>query len=347
MNNIINFIIDMKRNFFFGLISLLVMALFTQCGGSNTEYTYLKGQVFGTYYSITYLHPKKKDLQNEIEKKLDEFDNSLSTFNPNSIISRINQNDTVVTTDSFFEKMYAMAVRVSDESSGAFDITVAPLVNAWGFGFGNHDHSVAPDLDSIMPYVGYRKIRLEGHRLIKDNEHIMIDASAIAKGQGADVVAALLEEYGSENYMVEIGGEIVCKGMNPKGEKWHIGIDKPLDEPGEEGSEFQTILAITDVGLATSGNYRQFYIKDGKKYAHTIEPRTGYPVQHNLLSATVIAPTCMQADAYATAFLVLGVDSSLQICNKHTEMECYLIYTDEQGVMQTAFSKGFEKYFAE
>lgn len=340
----------MKRKTLYSLIVLSLTVLFTQCD-SNTEYLYVKGQVFGTYYSITYLHPKKKNLEKEIEKKFKKFDNSLSTFNSNSIISRINQNDTTVKTDSFFEEMYSMAVRVSDESNGAFDITVAPLVNAWGFGFGNHDHSVSPDLDTIMPYIGYRKIRLENHRLIKNHKRMMIDASAIAKGQGSDVIAALLEENGCENYMVEIGGEIACKGANPKGEKWHIGIDKPIDEPVDEkldtNSGFQTVLAITDVGLATSGNYRQFYVKDGKKYAHTIEPRTGYPVQHNLLSVSVIAPTCMQADAYATAFLVLGVDSSLHICNRHVDMECYLIYADEQGLIQTVHSIGFEKYFVE
>lgn len=330
-------------------ISLLILTFsvlfFSQCAKENAEYTYNKGQVFGTYYSITYLHPKRTDLQLQIEEKFKEFDNSLSTFNPRSIISRINANSPVII-DDFFEEMYTMAQEVSDKSHGAFDITVAPLVNAWGFGFGNHDHTSSPNPDTIMPYIGYKKIRLENQRLIKENPRIMLDASAIAKGQSCDVIAALLEENGCKNYMVEVGGEIMCKGLNPKGEKWHIGIDKPLDDPANEDAELQIILAISDVGLATSGNYRQFYVKDGKKYAHTIEPRTGQPVQHSLLSTTVIASNCMQADAYATAFMVLGVDSSLQICNRFPDMDCYLIYTDEQGNNKTVYTDGFEKYFA-
>ncbi len=327
-------------------ILTVAVLLFSQCAKENTEYTFNKGQIFGTYYSITYLHPKGTDLQLKIEEKFKEFDNSLSTFNPNSIISRINTNSPVII-DDFFREMYTMAQQVSEQSNGAFDITVAPLVNAWGFGFGNHDHDSTPDLDTIMPYIGYKKIRLENQRLVKENPHIMLDASAIAKGQSCDVIAKLLEENGCKNYMVEVGGEIMCKGLNPKGEKWHIGIDKPLDDPANEDAELQAILAISDVGLATSGNYRQFYVKDGKKYAHTIEPRTGYPVQHNLLSATVIASNCMQADAYATAFMVLGVDSSLQICNRFPDMDCYLIYTDEQGNNRTVYTDGFERYFAD
>ena len=335
-----------KRHFSIIFLPILVL-LFTQCGKKNEEYSFNRGQIFGTYYSITYLNPKKIDLHPQIEAKFQEFDNSLSTYNPNSIISRINTNDSAVVTDQFFNTMYLMAYQVSEKSEGAFDITVAPLVNAWGFGFGNHDHSTSPNIDSIMPLIGYNKIRLENNRLIKNDPRIMLDASAIAKGQASDVIAKLLEQNGCENYMVEIGGEIACKGLNPKGEKWHIGIDKPVDDPANEDAELQTILAITDVGLATSGNYRQFYIKDGKKYAHTINPKTGFPVEHNLLSVTVIASNCMQADAYATAFMVLGVEKSLEICNQFDDMECFLIYSDENGNNKTAHSNGFERYLAE
>ncbi|MPM45506.1 FAD:protein FMN transferase [bioreactor metagenome] len=175
----------------------------------------------------------------------------------------------------------------------------------------------------------------------------MLDASAIAKGQSSDVIGKLLESNGCENYMIEIGGEVACKGVNPSGKKWQIGIDKPIDSPFDNDDELQTIVAISGVGLATSGNYRQFYYKDGKKYAHTINPKTGYPVDHNLLSATVIAPTCMQADAYATAFMVLGVKNSLALCKKIPGMECYLIYVDDKGNNKVAYSDGFKKYLAE
>lgn len=335
MNNI-------NIKYFFPFILLLILV---GCNKENKEYTYNKGQVFGTYYSITYLHPKGEDLQEKIEDKFKEFDNSLSTFNPNSTISKINQNDTSVVTDTFFDEMYAMAQQVSTTTEGAFDITVAPLVSAWGFGFGKKDNGFLPNVDTILPYIGYQKIELRNQRLIKQDNRIMLDASAIAKGQSCDVIAALLDENGCENYMVEIGGEVFCKGLNPKGEKWHIGVDKPHDDPANEQKELQIILEITGVGMATSGNYRQFYVKDGKKYAHTIDPRIGYPVSHNLLSATVIAPTCMEADAYATAFMVLGVEKSLELCNSFSEIDCYLIFTDNKGELQTVYTDGFEKYF--
>jgi len=311
------------------------------------EYIKISGRIHGTYYHATYLHPEGKNLQAEMEAKMHEFELSLSTFNPNSIISSINQNNDSVTVDGYFETMFNEALEVSRQTGGAFDITVAPLVNAWGFGFGNKNRKEIPDVKSILPYIGYQKIRLENNRLIKSDKRIMLDASAIAKGQSADVIAQLFESHGCENYMVEIGGEIACKGLNPSGKKWHIGIDRPSEEIFDEQRELQTILAITDCGLATSGNYRQYYYQDGKKYAHTINPVTGYPVDHNLLSATVIASSCMRADAYATAFMVLGVDSSLAVCRRIPDLACYLIYADENGNFQVAYSEGFEKYFSE
>ncbi|MGC3978852.1 MAG: FAD:protein FMN transferase [Paludibacteraceae bacterium] len=219
-----------------------------------------------------------------------------------------------------------------------------PLVNAWGFGYGNHNRTVAPNIDTIMPFIGYRKITLKKHKLIKENDKIRLDASAIAKGQASDEIAKLLEGLGSRHYLVEIGGEIRCRGVNAKGEKWHIGIDKPIDDPANEYKELETVIAISNVGLATSGNYRQFYFKNGKKYTHTIDPNTGTPVEHNLLSASVVAPTCMQADAYATAFMVLGVDESIKICESLPDMECYLIFADKEGKHKIAKTKGFDKY---
>ena len=311
------------------------------------EYIHNEGKTQGTFYSATYLQPEGIDLQAKIEERLQQFDMSLSTYNPKSIISQINNNVDTVKTDVFFEEMYAMAQSVSEKTNGAFDITVAPLVNAWGFGFGNHKRDKDPDLKNILPNIGYKKIKLENHKIIKDNPNIQLDASALAQGQSTDEISKLLEENGCTQYMVEIGGEVMCKGLNPKGEKWRIGIDKPIDEPTSMEKEFQTIVAISGVAINTSGNYRQFYYRDGKKYAHEIDPRSGYPVTHNLLSATVVAPSCMQADAYATAFMVLGVDSALQICKTIPGMDCYLIYADKNGKNQVVFTDGFKKYIAE
>lgn len=327
-----------------GVLVIIFAFLFYSPFKKQKEYIHNEGKAQGTYYSATYLQPDGKDLQPEIEKLFNEFDLSLSTYNPNSIISKINKNNDSVVTDVYFETMFEAAQKVSEHTNGAFDITVAPLVNAWGFGFGNHERSKAPDVEKLLPLVGYQKVKLVNHKLIKENPDIMIDASAIAQGYSADLIAQLFEKNNCENYMIDIGGEIVCKGVNPKGELWHIGIDKPVEDPENANGELQTIINVSNVGLTTSGNYRQFYYKDGKKLAHTINPKTGLPVEHNLLSATVVASNCTLADAYATAFMVLGVDSALKVCKTIDGMDCYLIYTDKDGQYQVTYTEGFKKY---
>ena len=314
---------------------------------AEVAYIHNEGKAQGTYYSATYQQPEGKDLHADIEQFFNDFDRSLSTYDPNSIISKINQNNDSVITDSYFEKMFIVAQEVAEKSNGAFDITVGPLVNAWGFGFKTNDKTQLPDVSSLLPLVGYQKVKLVNHKIIKENPNIIIDASGIAQGYSADLIAELFEKNGCENYMIDIGGEIMCKGLNPKGKKWQIGVDKPVDDPENASGELQTILSISDIAVTTSGNYRKFYYKDGKKYAHTINPKTGYPVNHNLLSATVVAPSCIQADAYATAFMVVGLDSALALCKKMPGMDCYLIYSDESGKYQVKYTEGFKKYLAQ
>lgn len=313
----------------------------------EVAYVHNEGKAQGTYYSATYQQPEGKDLQPEIEQFFSDFDASLSTYRPNSIISKINQNNDSVVTDAYFENMFKAAQEVSEKSNGAFDITVGPLVNAWGFGFETNDKSKLPDVAKLLPLIGYQKVKLVNHKIIKENPNIIIDASGIAQGYSADLIAAIFEKNGCKNYMIDIGGEIMCKGLNPKGKKWQIGVDKPVDDPEDASGELQTVLSISDIAVTTSGNYRKFYYKDGKKYAHTINPKTGYPVSHNLLSATVIAPTCIMADAYATAFMVVGVDSAMALCKRIPGMDCYLIYTDELGKYQVTYTDGFKKYLAQ
>ncbi len=325
-------------------LAVLSAVVLSACSPKEEGYIRHQGRIFGTYYSVVYQHPEGVDLQELIEERLQEFDGSLSTYNPRSVISQINRNDTSARTDHYFETMYAMAEWVYQATGGAFDITVAPLVNAWGFGFGSRDRSAVAHPDTIMPYVGFDKIRLEGHRIVKDDPRIMLDANAIAKGYSSDVIAALLEERGCRNYMVEIGGEVVCRGVNPKGVAWQIGINKPHDDLTGLHGEIERVVSLTDASLATSGNYRQYYYLDGKKYAHTIDPRTGMPALHDLLSATVVAPTCMQADAFATAFMVMGREQALALCQEIPQMECYLIYAREDGSLGEAFTEGFKNY---
>lgn len=301
-----------------------------------------EGFVFGTMYKITY--QSKENLKKEIEAELRKVDNSLSPFNKRSVITRINDN-TDLSADSMLVYVYNMARSISEETQGAYDITVAPLVNAWGFGFKTQAFPDSAKIDSLRRVVGYRKIRLtpEG-KFEKRDPRVMLDCSSIAKGFGVDCVARLLESKGIRNFMVEIGGEVVVKGENPKMEKWRIGINRPVDDSLAVNQELQTVLEITDAGMATSGNYRNFYYKGGKKYAHTIDPRTGYPVQHNILSSTVIADNCAKADAYATAFMVLGLDSAKIICNAHPELDAYFIYEDKEGKLRTYSTEGMKKY---
>ena len=300
-----------------------------------------EGMVFGTIYKITYQHDD--DLQEDIKQALMEVDNSLSPYNPNSIITRINHNEDT-TLNTHFTHVYGLAQQISAETEGAFDITVAPLVNAWGFGF-KHSIDIAPNvIDSLRQFVGYQKTRMEGGKIVKDDERLMLDCSAIAKGYGVDVVARTLDQKGVKHYMVDIGGEVVLKGKSPRMKDWRIGINKPIEDSLSVNQELQTILEISDIGMATSGNYRKFYYKDGKRYAHTIDPRLGTPVQHNILSATVLAKDCTTADAYATAFMVMGLEKALDFCQKHPELNAYFICDGEGESYEIHYTPGMEKY---
>lgn len=300
-----------------------------------------EGLVFGTVYKITYQH--QDDLHQAIKEALLEVDNSLSPYNKHSIISHINHNvDTVL--NEHFTHVFNLAQKISSETEGAFDITVAPLVNAWGFGF---KHSIDIDsmtIDSLQQIVGYQKIKLENNRIIKQNEQVMLDCSAIAKGYGVDIVAQTLDKKGVKHYMVDIGGEVVVKGKNPRMKTWRIGINKPIEDSLSVNQELQTILEVSNVGMATSGNYRKFYYKNGKRYAHTIDPCLGYPVQHNILSATVLAKDCTTADAYATAFMVMGLEKSKAFCEEHPELNAYFICTGEKDNYEIHYTPGMEKY---
>lgn len=249
-----------------------------------------------------------------------------------------------MTADSLLTDVFMLAKSISEETDGAFDITVAPLVNAWGFGFDSSTNVSRETIDSLRQFVGFEKIALKDGKIVKQDSRTMLDCSAIAKGYGVDHVARLLDSKGVENYMIDIGGELVLKGKNPKMNVWRIGINKPIDDSLSVNQELQTVIEITNAGLATSGNYRNFYYKDGKKYAHTIDPRTGYPVQHNILSSTVVAKDCATADAYATSFMVLGLDSAKAICNAHPELDAYFIYERKDGKMDIYLTNGMKKY---
>lgn len=292
----------------------------------NTPYQKCSGTIFGTVYNITYQYDK--DIQKELVAKMQEVDSALSMFNEQSIISRINRNDDV-TPNEMFLNVFNLAQKVSDDTDGAFDITVAPLVNIWGFGFKRGQTPSQPAIDSLRSIIGYQKVRYQGGRIHKNDPRIMLDCSAIAKGYGVDVVARLLSDKGIKNYLVEIGGEIATKGISEKRVPWKIGVTKPSDDALQNGGELQTVLNVTDKCMATSGNYRNFYYKGGRKYAHTIDPKTGHPVQHNILSATVLADECARADAYATSFMVMGLERAKKVLEKNPDLMAYIIYDDK------------------
>ena len=300
--------------------------------------------IFGTTYHITY--QCDSDLTQSIKAELLKVDASLSPFNKESVITAINENKDV-SPDEMFKEVFSLAMDISKETDGAFDITVAPLVNAWGFGFKNGSQPSHHQVDSLLQLVGYKKVSMADGKVKKQDPRIMLDCSAIAKGYGTDRVARLLRNRGVQNYMVEIGGEVVTSGVTPERLPWKIGVTKPTDDSLNTGHELQTILNLTDKAMATSGNYRNFYYKGGKKFAHTIDPKTGYPVQHSILSATVIAKSCAVADAYATSFMVMGLDKARQVLERHPELMAYFIYSDENGEMAVWFSPSLRDKIAE
>ena len=283
----------------------------------SMPYQHNKGFVFGTIYNVTYQSPS--DLQEEIEAELKKVDLEFSMFNDSSTVARINRGEKV-TPGPMYQEVYELAQTVNKETDGAFDITVAPLVNAWGFGFKHEQLPTRHQVDSLL------KIRNQ------------VDFAAIAKGYGSDVIARLMRRHNVRNFMIEIGGEIVTQGLSDKRLPWKIGVTKPTDDSLSVSGELQTVLNVTDIAMATSGNYRNFYYKGGRKYAHTIDPKTGYPVQHSLLSATVLAEDCAVADAYATAFMVMGVDRAKKVLERHPELMAYFIYSGEDGELAVWFS---------
>lgn len=297
-----------------------------------------EGTIFGTVWHATY--QSDSSLEASILAELQAVDASLSMFNPKSTLSRINSGECMLT-DSLLHIVLTQALQISNATDGAFDVTVAPLVNAWGFGFKNGTLPDSTQVDSLLQFVGYQGIKLCGDSLVKADPRMVIDLSAIAKGFGVDQVASLFHSKGISNYMIEIGGEIVVRGESPKHKPWSIGVNKPVEDSTSTNQEIQTILSLTDCAMATSGNYRNYYIgPNGRKLAHTIDPHTGYPVQHSILSSTVVAPTCAMADAFATSFMVMGLDKAKQVLTEQPQLKAYFIYSDEQGELNTWQSEG-------
>ncbi len=331
---------------FIGL-ALAVLLFINGCQTKKSEYTKISGFAQGTTYHITYENSTKQDYSQDIDSILKAFDKSCSMYDSTSIISRINNNDPTVEADDWFVDVFKKSAEVSTLSGGALDITVGPVVHAWGFGnapIAKHDKAY---IDSLLQYVGMDKVKLEGRKVIKKYPGVSLDVNAVAQGYSVDVVSKFFEGKGIKNYLVEIGGEVHCKGTNAKNKLWHVGIDKPNDDNLAPGDQLEAVIELDNQSLTTAGNYRKFFVENGVKYGHTIDPKTGFPAKNTLLSATVIADDAVTADAWDTAFMVLGLEKSKELLKKLPGIEVYFIYSDQKGQFQVYFSEGLKKKIVE
>ncbi len=300
----------------------------------------LVGLAFGTSFHITMDDKDEQVSESDIDSLIHAMNRSLSTYIPNSDISKINNGDTTVIVDELFKEVFQKSAVIYAQSEGAFDPTIGILVNAWGFGPGDPIANMNQKaVDSLKVFVGFEKLKLENSKLVKMYPEMFLDFNANAKGFAVDVIGRFLENKGVQNYLVEIGGEIRARGKNAKNQIWRVAIEKP----NFDGSRsFQTIIALKNECIATSGNYRKFKIdvSTGEKYAHTIDTKTGYPSKSNLLSASVIGDIdCADVDAYATAFMAMGLDKTKVFLDQHQELKAFLIYGDENGELQTFTTK--------
>jgi thiamine biosynthesis lipoprotein len=334
-------------NKYFLLFLLLAGCLISGCRQKQYPLDRFSGLAQGSTYSIVFencINISPDELKREVDKIFHDFDMSLSVYNDSSIISKVNRNEEVIL-DTFFLAVINISSEISLHTDGAFDITVGPLVRAWGFGPDAHKNFDRSKLDSLKNLVGFRKISVRGNRLVKSSPGMKIDVNAIAQGYSADVLYRYFTGRGLRNFLIEIGGEVRVKG-NKNGEGWKIGIDKPEDNNLSPGEKIQAIIKIKDKALATSGNYRKFYVENGIKYAHHIDPKTGYPTKNTLLSVTLIADDCATADGTATACFVMGVEKTIEFLHNNPELEAYLIYSDEKGNYVTWTTENLKKNIA-
>ncbi len=331
------------------LISVPILLLLSSCNSGVPDYYNIKGFAQGTTYSLIYDSGCKIDpisMKQEIDSLLMKFDYSLSTYNKESLITRLNNNMEVVP-DSFMIDVFTKAYEIWQMSGGAFDITMGPLINAWGFGPDAERRFQAEMLDSLMQLVGMDKLILSDSIIIKSNINMYIDVNAIAQGYSVDVICKYLQSRGVERCLAEVGGEIRTVGSKYPDASWKVAVDKPVDNNLIPGEQVQAIILLDNKSLATSGNYRKFYEVDGVKYSHTIDPKTGAPVKHNLLSATIVTDDCITADAFATACMVLGLEESKKLIARYDMLEAYLVYSDENGEFRTWFTENMLDYLSE
>lgn len=329
------------------LLLFIAITLLISCNQKKVLHLVkFSGEAQGTYYAVTYYDEYSKNYQPQIDSILKAFDLCASLWEPKSLICRVNNNDSSVVLDSNFIEIFNKSMKISEETNGSFDITVGQLVNAWGFGFESRSKIDQHKVDSLLKCIGYKTVTLIDGKIIKENPLTKIDFNAIAQGYSGDILARFLESKGVENYLIDVGGEVLGKGSKPDNSSWTVGIEKPAKNADDERI-LEAKVKLKNKALATSGNYRKYYEENGVRYSHTIDPKTGYPVKHTLLSASVLANECWEADAYATAFMVMGLEKSKEFLAKNPQIQAYFIYSDGKGNFKTYISDGLKNLLEE
>lgn len=332
-----------------GMIAILLAATLAGCGKKTTgTYVTMEGFALGTTYSITVNAADTTGLRASVDSLFRATDASMSIYNPESLLSRINRNETD-SVDAHITRCIEIARTVSQLTGGVYDITVKPLTDVWGFGAreGGGEEEM-PDINAILQYVGYNKIHIADGRIVKDDPRTELDLNSIAKGYITDLLGGMVHARGIGDYIVEVGGEIVCRGHNSRGIPWVVGIDRPADGNMVSGADMQAMISFTNAGLATSGNYRRYHTDaEGRKVVHTLNALTGMSVPGNLLSATVIAADCATADALATALMAVGLERATEILETNPQWAGYLIYTDNGGEFKEYVSPRMKQYILE
>ncbi len=300
-----------------------------------------QGEAQGTYYIVTYYDQQERNLQAKVDSILKDFDLSLSLWVPNSTLSRINRNEATFL-DSYFIDNFNLSQKIAKETNGALDCTLGPLIEAWGFGFKQKIKLTQQKVDSLKNIIGLDKVKIKNNKLVKTDERIQLNFNAIAQGYSVDLVGKLLRSYGIENFIIDIGGEILANGIKPDKQNWIVGIQKPT-ETSDGAIEAQERIPLNNKAFVTSGSYRKYYEENGKRYSHMIDPVTGYPVTHSLLSVSVLANTCAEADGYSTAFMIMGLEKAKEFLKNRNDLEAYFIFADETGKLKTYSTEGINK----
>ncbi len=315
----------------------------------QNHYHFIMGNTQGTTYHITYNYDA--NLKPKVDSILQVIDKTFSLWNTNSILYKVNHNQPVKLNDHFI-KVFKVAMEISEKTNGAFDITVGPLVDAYGFGAGPRLKNLTQkQIDSLLQFVGYKKVHIVGRRLVKDDPRIKLDFNAIAQGYTVDVVAHYFDSLGISDYMIEIGGETLAKGRSELGGPWRVGVAKPVEGSVASHNSQKIVLILGLEGspkaVATSGDYRKFYIENGVKFTHTVNPHTGLPARDSLISVSILAPNCTTADGYATACMVLGLKKAIKFVKSMPNLEAFFIYIDHLGRYKFYMTPGFKKYVIE